>query len=145
MEHAEMIFKLHEKTGISMDEARDVLSRANWDMLDALSILEREGKIPPLTSSMTTDIPRTQYETVRPTASQRGRYRANSGAFGEKLKALFILSLKKALVVKRHGKEILVLPLLLAIIVGMCMFWVMVTAAFIGLMTDCTYSIEDRT
>ena len=66
MEQLEMVKKLHEKAGVSYDEARDALVRANWDMLEAVRILEEEGKIAPLVSSMTTfDENNTKYEEVR--------------------------------------------------------------------------------
>ena len=52
MEHIEMIEKLREKAGITREEAADALTRANWDMLEALVILEREGKVKPLTSDI---------------------------------------------------------------------------------------------
>ena len=54
MEHMDMIDKLKEKAGISREEAADALTRADWDMLEALVILEREGRIAPLTSSVVT-------------------------------------------------------------------------------------------
>ena len=53
MEQNDMVNKLHEKADISKEDARDALERANWDMLEALQILEKEGKIKPLTASMT--------------------------------------------------------------------------------------------
>ena len=43
MEHIDMMEKLCEKAGISLGEAREVLERADWDMLEALVILENEG------------------------------------------------------------------------------------------------------
>ena len=54
MEHKEMIEKLHSQAGVSREDAEDALRRSSWDMLDALTLLEKEGKIAPLTSSMTT-------------------------------------------------------------------------------------------
>ena len=54
MDKNDMVKKLHEKSGISEEDARDALERSSWDMLDALQLLESEGKIQPLTASMTT-------------------------------------------------------------------------------------------
>ena len=50
MEHKEMIEKLHSQAGVSREDAEDALRRSSWDMLDALTLLEKEGKIAPLTS-----------------------------------------------------------------------------------------------
>ena len=45
MEHMEMVEKLREKANITIEEAKVVLEKNNWDMLDALIELERQGKI----------------------------------------------------------------------------------------------------
>ena len=55
VEHHEMAEKLVEKCGISYEEAGEVLKEANFDLLDAMIILERRGK---LGSSKLTSIPR---------------------------------------------------------------------------------------
>jgi len=45
MERAEMIEKIVEKTGVSYEEAKETLERCGYDLLDAILILEREGKV----------------------------------------------------------------------------------------------------
>ena len=45
MEHHEMAEKLVEKCGISYEEAGEVLKEANFDLLEAMIILERRGKL----------------------------------------------------------------------------------------------------
>ena len=44
MDHIEMVEKMREKTGLSYEEARAVLERSDWNLLDALIALEQEGK-----------------------------------------------------------------------------------------------------
>ena len=89
MEQNDMVKKLHEKANIPEDIARDALVRADWDMLEALLILEKEGKIKPLTSSMTTVEDKSNYEEVRRTASDKsgGRYEKTAQGFFDKLGA----------------------------------------------------------
>lgn len=43
MEHLEMVEKLVEKTGVTYQEARDVLEKTDWNLLDALIALERKA------------------------------------------------------------------------------------------------------
>ena len=105
MEHIEMIEKLREKAGITREEAADALTRANWDMLEALVILEREGKVKPLTSSVVTASPQAYgsygqngangtyssygtYDPNTPGSSYGTRGPAGPTA-GDRLKALF--------------------------------------------------------
>ena len=45
MERFEMIEKLRERADISYEEARDVMEQANGDLLEALVLLEKQGKL----------------------------------------------------------------------------------------------------
>ena len=46
MEHIEMVEKLMSKANVSYAEAKQALENNNWDMLDALIDLERQGQVP---------------------------------------------------------------------------------------------------
>lgn len=145
MDHSEIAQKLHEKANIPLEEAVDVLNRSGWDMLDALATLEREGKIPPLTASMTTETSRIHYERVTPTASDKnGRFKENANDFGKKIKNLLILSLNKHLVVRRKSTRIAEMPVLIALVIVCFMFRMSVFLALAGLIAQCSYSIEDK-
>ena len=45
MDHFEMVEKLREKANVSYEEASAALEKCNWDLLDALLMLESEGKL----------------------------------------------------------------------------------------------------
>ena len=45
MENFEKVEKLREKTGVSYEDAKKVLEENNYDMLDAVIELERQGKV----------------------------------------------------------------------------------------------------
>lgn len=141
MEHIDMILKLSEKANVSYDDARDVLERSDWDMLSALTLLEAEGKIKPLTSSMTTVENEYQYEEVKATASSR---REKNGGLWEKIVRLFRLLMNNYFIIRRGGKEILSLPALFAIIIALWMIWPVIIGLIIGFMFNCTYSVEER-
>ena len=146
MEQNDMINKLHEKANISRDEARDALERAQWDMLEALLILEKEGKIKPLTASMTTIEDRKDYEEVRRTASDKAhsKFEHNAQGFFDKIGILLRKSLVNSFVVERKGKEVLSLPVLIMLIIAFSMFHFTIGALLIGLFLDCRYSVENR-
>lgn len=44
MEHIEMVEKLRERANVSYEEAKNALEVCDWDLLDALVLLEKEGK-----------------------------------------------------------------------------------------------------
>lgn len=141
MEHKEMIEKLHSQVGVSREDAEDALRRSSWDMLDALTLLEKEGKIAPLTSSMTTtDSSSAGYEKVAPSVQSRdGGFWQR---FSAKLKEIVLFSLNHSFIIKRRGNVILNLPVLVMVIIVVCAFEVSLAALLVGLFLDCQYSVE---
>lgn len=142
MEHNEMIEKLHSQANISLEDAEDALNRANWDMLDALRLLENEGKIPPLTSSMTTtDSQENGYERISCSSDKKTDgnfwYRA-----GEKLREILLWTVNHSFIIRRRDKVILNLPVIIMLVILCCMFEVSIIALIAGLFFDCTYSVE---
>ena len=45
MDHYEMVEKLRQKANVSYEEAKAALEKTEWDILDALVLLENEGKV----------------------------------------------------------------------------------------------------
>jgi len=45
MTHFEMVEKLREKANVSYEEAKAALEKADWDLLDAMLILEKQGRV----------------------------------------------------------------------------------------------------
>ncbi|MBR6525230.1 MAG: hypothetical protein IKT57_04610 [Clostridia bacterium] len=55
MDHYEMVEKLRQKANVTYEEAKTALETANWDILDALVLLESEGKVHQNSSTFTTE------------------------------------------------------------------------------------------
>lgn len=146
MEHNEMVRKLHEKADIPANVARDALERADWDMLEALKILEEDGIISPLTASMTTIENKSAYEEVTATASskRKGSFKEAGSTFIDKLMELLMKSLTHSFIIERKGSQILSLPVLIMGIITISMFQVVILSLIVGLFLDCRYSIEER-
>lgn len=146
MEHNEMVRKLHEKADIPENVARDALERADWDMLEALKLLEEDGIISPLTASMTTIENKSAYEEVTATASakRKGSFKKAGSTFIDKLMELLMKSLTHSFIIERKGSQILSLPVLIMTIITISMFDVVILALIVGLFLDCRYSIEER-
>ena len=145
MEHCEMVERLHEKANISYADAKDALERSGWDMLEALVLLEREGKIDPLTASTSSSDGETAYETVTASASEKkNNFYETMNKVGDKLKLLFSDSLTTDFVVRRQGKEIFRLQVLIALILCLCLWEPVLIALVVGLVCDCRYSIDRR-
>ncbi len=145
MEHIEMVERLHEKANISYTDAKDALERSGWDMLEALVLLEREGKIDPLTASTTSSDDSTSYEKVTATASKKeSNFHEAMNKAGDWLKKLFHDSITTDFVVRRQGKDILRIQVLIALILCLCIWEPILVALVVGLICDCRYSIDRR-
>ena len=145
MERWEMIEKLHDQAGISYEDANDALQRADFDMLEALQLLEREGKIKPLTSSMTT-VEDDGYEKVTPTASS-----GNAGRSGRKAKKnsgdierFFDNILSYCLVIKKKDTVYLNLPVVFAALICISAFEVCAALFIIALLCGCSCAVRQN-
>ena len=67
MEMMEKVERLREKANVSYEEAKDALEQANGDLLDAIVLLERQGKVKgPAQSTFSTDYEeQTEFVKVR--------------------------------------------------------------------------------
>ncbi len=142
MEHNEMIEKLHNQAGIDNDDAKRALEQAGWDMLGALQILEKEGKIAPLTSSMTTVEDKSGYEEVKRTAAKNTERNRNCARASEKIKEILLYSMNHSFIIKRKGDIVLNVPLLIMIVILCCAPKTTLAALLVGLFCECGYSVE---
>ncbi len=121
MDNFEKVEKLVQKTGVSFEEAKDALERANGDLLDAMIVLEREGKAAaPKQSSYSTHYEeQTKYVSV-PEQVEHARSEKEEGA-GETLRKVFgkiwsFLKNNKLIIRKKDGDVFARIPLLLSLI-----------------------------
>jgi len=136
MEKIEMVEKLREKTGISAEEAWTALEQNNWVLVDAMLWLEQEKKIPSQTA--TASSAGEQYLPVKPTVGDK----KNDDSFGTKLWKLLEESLNHFLVLRREGKVLLRLPVLILIVLLCAAFYVVVIGLLVGLFCGCQFALE---
>ena len=165
MEHMDMIDKLREKAGITREEAADALTRADWDMLEALVILEREGRIAPLTSSVVTSDTSGAGAGAKgngfsgayggcgyagaQTGSARsygyaGNARSGGPTLGDRIRTLAKNSIAYSFLVRREGKVVISLPVLVFLIILLAAFRITAVALLVGLFCGCRFSLEKR-
>lgn len=141
MEHSEMIEKLHSQAGVSVEVAEDALSRAGWDMLDALRLLESEGKIPPLTSSMTSSgMNDDGYEKIPPNTSKPPKNYKNT--ILKKLYEFFTYCFTHSFYVTRHDETVMNIPVIIMLILLIYAGEISLIALLVGLFLECKYSVE---
>ena len=140
-----MAEKLVEKCGITYEEAGEVLKEADYDLLEAMIILERRGRLGNGVNKYSTGIMQNNYTSTRYESA------ADAESLGEFIKIAwrklceFCRALRKyQVVISKNGREMINFPLILAIILVCCTAGVVFAAVVISLMSGCSYSIRKK-
>lgn len=147
MEHIDMVEKLHEKANISFSEAKEVLERADWDMLEALLILEKEGKIQPLTTTVTTLEDENIYEKVESNMhnTKDSKWAKFWEELMENLKLLIGKCFNCSLVMRsRKTNNVIHIPLFIGIILCCVSLPMVAVGLLLGLLMGYDYKIEEN-
>ena len=147
MDHIEMVENLRNKANVSYSEAKDALEKANWDMLEAMILLENEGKVEKGTAEASSSGAENgeKYDVVAATASVKNDHaKKTMNNFKDFLVKVFHMVCDNFLIVRRKGEMVVKLPLLLlAVLCCACIDVVLVTL-LVGLFIGCGYHIEGR-
>ena len=106
MDHYEMVENLRTKANVTYEEAKAALEASDWDMLDALVLLESEGKVngaPEFTTKEKTD------ETRR--SARKCEVRGNLSRLGSWIRKMITLGNQNHFVISRKGSELVAMPL----------------------------------
>ena len=140
-----MAEKLVEKCGITYEEAGEVLKEADYDLLEAMIILERRGRLGNGVNKYSTGIMQNNYSSTRYESA------ADAESLGEFIKIAWRKLcefcrdlLKYQVVISKNGREMINFPLILAIILVCCTAGVVFAAVVISLMSGCSYSIRKK-
>ena len=140
-----MAEKLVEKCGITYEEAGEVLKEADYDLLEAMIILERRGRLGNCVNMYSTGIMQNNYTSTRYESA------ADAESLGEFIKIAWRKLcefcrdlLKYQVVISKNGREMINFPLILAIILVCCTAGVVFAAVVISLMSGCSYSIRKK-
>ncbi len=149
MENFEKVEKLREKTGVSYEEAKKVLEQTNYDMLDAIIELEKQGKVvEPKEGSYTTGASQ-DMENVKKFELAQRQYEKDCSKnnvkegfrnIAEVFRLLFRKSLEIYFNINRDGKKIASVPVLVLALMVLGFFWVTVPLIIIGLFFGVSYN-----
>lgn len=143
VEHHEMAEKLVEKCGITYEEAGEVLKEAGFDLLEAMIILERRGKLGGAKNNKySTNLQPDYYVYSEKTAADAENIKEFFSLAWQKLCEIFRDILKYQVVISKNGEDILAFPLLLAIILLCCTVGLCFLVVLITLFNGCSYSIR---
>lgn len=144
MNNIEMIDMLSAKTGISKEEAEDILSKSNWDLLDAMIFIERRANGNSTFSS-------SRYSTygyeqrkekadfdnsTEPTLDDRLRKRFSNGGI---IYNILCMSVENKIDILYNKKKIVSLPILLLLILLFTSFFAILILMIVGLFFNLSY------
>ena len=143
MDMFEKVDKLRERANVTYEEAKDALDRSNGDILDAMILLEREGKTRKEgNENYSTAFGSDRQNQAAHEAWENGKERVREGGrtFGEKIKELYNKSLVNYLVIERKGERIVKLPIFAMILILLFAWYAAIIAVAVSLFLDCRYT-----
>ena len=139
MDNFEKVEKLREKANVTFEEAKAALEEANGDLLDAMILLEKQGKAEAQKESFSTkDEPSSLMVVDEPEKKEK----KHGNAFTDKLKALWHKSCENYFVVERNEETIVNIPIWVFIIILLFTWHVTLAAMIIALFFGCRYSFK---
>ena len=137
MDHLEMVEKLREKANVSYEEAKTALEAANWDLLDAMVLLESEGKIhTDSTSNFTTKQP--EKKVSAPDQSGRGMVRRLCDTLVSLINKANTIDLE----VSRRSSPVFTVPLIALLLLLIFAFWFTIPIIVISLFFGYRYTFK---
>jgi len=148
MTRLEMVEKIREKTGVTYEEAREALEKANWDMLDAVVAIEKEH--PAKDAGANANEAKTENineEPVREKASGHAR----SGEVGDKIAgvlkwigALIKKGENSHLEVVRKEETVMELSMVILILLFLVNWWIPAILIVVGLFTGYKFRVSGK-
>lgn len=147
MDFLEKVEKLRDKAGISYEEAKDILTETDGDLLEAMIRLEKEGRIAP---------PPSPGEDQRrglkkghlfsndddPGDGQKGQSEGSDAwrGLGQYIKSLIIKGNRNTLRIIKGDNIVAAIPVTVFVAAIIFAFWATVPLMVIGLFAGCSYS-----
>ena len=144
MTNYEMVELLRQKANVSYEEAKAALEAADWDLLDAIVLLEREGKVPENDARFST---KAEEKTEEPKKKKErdGAFRDGARTVGGIFRRMLNYGNRNYIVASRDGKEVVSLPLtafVLLLLIPPITIWLMLVLLIIGLFFGLRYSLR---
>lgn len=154
MERLEKVEKLRQRASVSYEEAKCALEECDWDMLEAILLLESRGKVKadPASAEYVSDGGHQEQPvhplTVTSEPESEGNKAGSQGGnhvfkkLGKAIKYLVQKGCENSLVIKQHGQALMDLPVIAFIILLLCFFWVVIPVMVVSLFFDFSYNFK---
>ena len=136
MDHYEMVENLRTKANVTYEEAKAALEASDWDMLDALVLLEGEGKVSGKASGAAYT---TQEQPKVETEKKANKGLASLWAW---VKKMFSMGNNNQFVISRKGSELVSMPITVMAILMLVVWPFSLVVLFVGLFLGTRYSFR---
>lgn len=152
MERLKLVDKLKNKANISYEEAKDVLEKSNWDMLEAMLYLEAHGKVekPSLSIFYTNESKESYNENgeevnLKKDTNENNFENKNSfeGVFEAICKAIDTCN-NIFIEIIRNSRVILKIPFTVLIVLLFFAFWIVIPLMIIGLFFNMEFLVSSK-
>ena len=137
MTHYEMVEKLAEKMGVTLEEAKTALEACDWEMLDAALMLEKQRGAKDEQAYST----RREAE-AEDREERRERRRGAVRNLGDLVRSVFNLGNRNRFEVRKGEEMILELPVTALVLLLIFAFWVCIPLLVIGLFMGYRYAFS---
>ena len=146
MENFEKVEALSKKANVSYEDAKVALEACNYDMLDAMIYLERQGKVnagstASYTTSSGTDTSQ-EFEEAQKSyedSCQRTSFGEMMNKFGKWCGRMIQKSVEVDFCVTKNDKLLLKVPVLALVLALLFAFWLFAILLVVGLFCGCKY------
>ena len=135
MDHYEMVENLRAKANVTYEEAKDALETSDWDILDALVLLEGEGKVNQTVPQFTTK------EKGRP-STRSSEVKGSLSKLCAWIRKMFTLGNKNQFVINRKGNELVAMPITVMALLTVLVWPFSLIVLFVGLFLGTRYSFR---
>ena len=152
MEKLKLVDKLKNKANISYEEAKDVLEKSNWDMLEAMLYLEAHGKVekPSLSIFYTNESKESYNENGEEVNLKKDTNENNfenkngfEGVFEAICKAIDTCN-NIFIEIIRNSRVILKIPFTVLIVLLFFAFWIVIPLMIIGLFFNMEFLVSSK-
>lgn len=144
MDNFEKVEKLREHANVTYEEAKEALENSNWDILDAMIYLEKNGK--------TRESQRAEYSTKTERCvgeviddgkeERRSNFKDSMHRFAKWCSHILDKGNSNSFCVEKDDKEIFRIPITVLVLLLLFAFWVVLPLLIIGLFLNMRYHFQ---
>ena len=143
MDHFDMVEKLRQKANVNYEEAKAALEASDWDILDALVLLESEGKVKDAEAKAEyTTQEKSNHKVYVEVKDVKPELKEGAARLWAWIKKIFQKGNTNQFVINRHGEELIAMPITVLVLLMLCFWPFSLLVLFVGLFLGARYSFR---